>query len=97
MSERADKVNQEKKDRMGRMYNDLRAAGKTGPEATALINEEFKTNMTYSTVRGYGFKYNEKLKKASLHSEHDERSECEEDNQRHTPRKPEQGESSPTN
>ncbi|MGO9571851.1 MAG: hypothetical protein ACLP5H_30365 [Desulfomonilaceae bacterium] len=74
---------------MGKRYNELRSKGKAGQEATDLINEEFEANIPYSTIRGYGLKYKQKLKKTGLslkHGESEERSEREEDNQRPAPR-----------
>jgi hypothetical protein len=46
-------MDESRKDQMGRRYLDLRTEGRKGHEAEALVNEEFGTNLTGATIRGY--------------------------------------------
>lgn len=83
-------------DNIGKRYNDLKAEGKTGKEATRLINAEFGTNLTYGNLRTRGSRYKKALEEAGLSAEQAVRSEREEDDQGQTSTVHEQAEEQPT-
>jgi hypothetical protein len=56
---------------MGNRYNELLAKGKSGKAAAEIINQEFRKNLTFSTIRGYGHQ----AKKQTVPSESKEHNE----------------------
>jgi hypothetical protein len=53
---------------MGKRYNDLRTQGLPGKAAAEKVNKEFGSELSYGTIRGYGFQAKKKDPKAKSHT-----------------------------